>query len=136
MTGHALRHNPVGAVDQLLYAPELGVLACIGGNSDKFFVCSSSKGPVGSFNLNLVIWSSQVSACVWNGGDGPPLVRTEHIVVSPYANLSLRPFGDNVNEFLVLNGERRIVYAAESPGSSACHADEVNRNLKGVSPAH
>ena len=86
-----LWHDAEGAISELFDAPELFVASCIGRNGCNLLVGCSCKGSLSAFNRNLEIWIAEITASCVNGGDGPTLVRTEHIVTDAGRNISLRP---------------------------------------------
>ena len=96
LSGDYLRHDAIGAVGELLDAPELFVSTCIGRNGCHLLVCSSSKGTICPFDGDLEVGIAEIATCLVDRGDGPTLVRTMHIVADTGGNVTLRPCADDI----------------------------------------
>ena len=88
--GHFLGHDAVGAVGQLVDAPELGILAGKFGFGNDVVPCRGREAARGALDADFVIWSPEV-ATLTRGCDGPFLMRTKHVVTHPHGHLASWP---------------------------------------------
>ena len=135
-TGDALGHDAESAVGELLDAPELFVGSCVGRYGGQFTVGGGCQGAVGSLDGDLEIGVAQIASLFGNGGDGPALVRTEHVVATTHGDVACGPCALHLVECLVGNGLRRLLVglwsAEEATATGYVHAHEVDSQLKGI----
>ena len=80
-TGQALWHDAERAIGTLFNAPELFLSTCVFGYGGEFAILRDGQSAVGTGNGDLEARVAQITARFGHSGDGPLLVRTEHIVV-------------------------------------------------------
>ena len=78
-TRDGLRHDAEGAIGELFDAPELFVSSCIGRNGGHLLIGCSGEGALSAFDGDLEVRIAEIATCLVDGGNGPALVRTEHI---------------------------------------------------------
>ena len=78
--GHRLGHDAVGAIGQLVDAPELFGSAGKGGNRHNFTVGGCGQRAIGAGDLDFEIGRAGIAAGVGDGRDGPLLMGPDHVV--------------------------------------------------------
>jgi len=117
---YLLRHDTEGTVDKLLDAPELLRSTRELRNRCYLTLVGSGQCAVCTLNLDLVVRTAEVTACLWNSSNSPSLMRTEHIVANADVDVSCGPCADHLTQWLIGDRLDLLVGILTSPPSTAC----------------